>query len=550
MRVVAAGLLVVLSLAPSISALLTSSDNAAVPYDEDLRGESDPKEILLAKSTPLRNTSVRIPNLSAKRVDDCSEKNLQEKRKAGYAFYQKFFAKYEKGEPRKYKGPITHDDISVDFEMEKPQLVGGPNLFLKRGGITMPGFTMADFQPKREEARKFWSAGVDGGGPLLDTVSGGGIGFQQQMFTRLEFSSEPIRPQMVFETPILSYMNEFLVQQNLSTVGRPQYTVGLAVERIPQLLALSDDGIVKQIVSRTNKLCSEFHHGSCSPGYEGLVMMASHTLHSTIACVKRAEGECLHPKRCQRPWLYRTHFGDITNYVMKNAETTGFDVRRYLVSDILAITGIPNPDDPLLGKEPKVMEYMHFEEMAEISGFVQGRTRETCLWARKGAPKTIPMDFQSLKEISQAMVDSSDSVDRRLRNRRCTIYGAGDYEEELRFTSRQWVEEMLNGKDLMSDHHSAAAQAAFSHTVWNSMGKWRLRDEDEGRVYLECRAHSHRLCMRGSPPFTSSYKHKLEFVAEILMVLESTPPLEPVDAAALKKVTDKVAPMWEDGRPY
>merc|ERR1719324_580793 len=88
-----------------------------------------------------------------------------------------------------------------------------------------------------------------------------------------------------------------------------QWSVGLPLARVPALLALSDKHILKIIMQRVENLCQQ-RSGGCIPEYKGLVSLAAWVLRAARTCKK-----CSNPKRCMRPWLVRTHFGDLVKQV-------------------------------------------------------------------------------------------------------------------------------------------------------------------------------------------------------------------------------------------
>lgn len=437
----------------------------------------------------------------------CSPDVLAQRRPRFLEIYQRYHAHHDAGKPRKLDG-IEESRISVDFELEKGYVARGTSRHvLIRGGIQVPGL---DLTP--QNVSQWFSVGIDGCGHSDNPDEGGGIGFQQQMgLMRYEISTKVMRPADVVNSDLLSTLNSFLASKGWLTRGRPQFTVGLPLGKVSELLSLGEDQIVSNLLRVVTGRCRK--RGGCTPEYQGLVVMAGMTLNSLRSTVAQAHGACLHPKRAVRPWLVRTNFGDIMQYLQRNNLVSGD-----IVADVLFVLG-DDGEAPLFGKHPHIMEYMNFEDMAEFSGFVRGRDLETCLLARQDAVE-MPTDVPGLRRLAKHMLHRRRFVEKKLANRTCSVRGVEVEDRSLAFSTRDWLLGVARGEDIMSDHHSEASQASYSHTLWRSMGKWRLQGPRDQRVYLECRHHELEHCIAGTPPHGSLYEERMSHVARTLMRLD------------------------------
>merc|ERR1719238_513717 len=88
-----------------------------------------------------------------------------------------------------------------------------------------------------------------------------------------------------------------------------QWTAGVPFQHVSELLKLNGDKRLKEIIHRTDALCSKRKHG-CRPEYNALITLASWVIRAARDC-----SGCSPPKRCMAPWLLRTHFGDMAMYL-------------------------------------------------------------------------------------------------------------------------------------------------------------------------------------------------------------------------------------------
>jgi len=373
--------------------------------------------------------------------------------------YRQFFSHYEKGTPRTMSG-LEPNEIPLQFEFELSrkmyELAMTPQLLLMRGGISSPSFVQLG--PAFESGSPWWYIEVDGYGSKHHQVMQG----------LPEANSVVVRPQTLFNTSfakdLVSYFDKLGVPRGVHKSSY-QFTVGLPLAKLPALLRRATSA--RRFLPGAERLCRE---RNCSEGYTGFVLLASLVLHQAVSCPA-----CGFPKRCQSPWLLRTHFGDI-------AQTLPAHERANFTSDVLHVWG-GNPDLPLYKKG--IMDYLHFPEMAEMSGMVQSRM------GSNNVTQELPVEVGGLLELAEDMLKQKhrEGIDHQLRGRKCSLNGPArpDGERWQAPSARQWLEAASLGQDLMSDHDSPASKASLSHTLWRSMGNWRL-SAAEPRIFLECRA--------------------------------------------------------------
>lgn len=249
-----------------------------------------------------------------------------------------------------------------------------------------------------------------------------------------------------------------------------QFTVGLKLVHVPKLLALSKDKKIKKTVAKVKEVCMARPQG-CKPEYEGLLTMAAWNLRATQKC-----RSCGHPKRCVAPWLIRTHFGDMVNYI---SEKHGPDALATFAQDVLQAAEM-TPDTLAIPKG--LVDYIRLPEMAELSGMVISRS--PLLTSLTGATTDMPTDVDGLLKLAARMLKKRKTVNKALRSRDCGVFGRSN--ETNPFTAQDWLSGMMQGKDIMSDHDSPISRNSFSGLVWKSMGSWRMR-KGSGVVHLECR---------------------------------------------------------------
>lgn len=163
-----------------------------------------------------------------------------------------------------------------------------------------------------------------------------------------------------------SLATRYMLSEPLSAYNAPQtiqFTVGLPLNKVPDLFALSPDSDLK-VVTRTVKamtLCKQ----RCSPEYNALVSMASMTILGANR-YNRAK-QCDHPKLYMVPWLVRSHFGDM-------ARRLPSEELPHLSNDVLQVVHHTHKiasDKPLFSR--KFFDYLLFPEFAALGGVVQGR---------------------------------------------------------------------------------------------------------------------------------------------------------------------------------
>lgn len=333
--------------------------------------------------------------------------------------------------------------------------------------------------------------------------------YYQELRAGLELQSATMRPRVVLESGFLEDLKQFLAgiasekEQTLFgrrwlTINRRssakaeaacgdchvQFTVGLTLERVPELLSQTSQlqGAMKRIAEVCDKRAAE--GSDCTNNYRGLIALAASVLISTQHC-----HVCTQPKRCIDPWLVRTHFGDTLRWVRAGMGDLSLEG---LAQDVQEVTQM-NLSSPLFPFG--VQDYLRLPEMAEIAGLVHGRASP--VEPEEVVPRALPLTPEGWIKLGKEMIQSRDRVDRALKKRSCHIHGRVNW-SDTRFTGLQWLEEMVSGRDVMSDADSPISKRSFSHLVWKSMGSWRMAGD--GRVYVECRSPTS--CFAGLGNFT------------------------------------------------
>lgn len=413
--------------------------------------------------------------------------------------------KYQKKYSRNWQGRtlsgLPSNAISLDFELETgARLIMTPELLLLRGGWDLTGGRSSPFP---ENISKWFSVGLDGIGRSQQGT------YQQQVGAIVELSSIPMRPHHVssFADDLEQYLKGINNLQNQTLLPGSkhvffkrsrdynalcknchlQWSVGLPLSRVPALLKLSDNHIIKLIMKRLEEVCETRPNG-CHPDYQGMVALAAWVMRAARNC-----NSCTNPKRCMRPWLVRTHFGDIVKLVR---HVHGDDIFRTFAGDVFQLASLDDPDAPIF--QNGFHDYIHFAEMAEISGIVVPRVTEEPLTKRNNG-MCMPTTAGRLRLLAQQMLHRRYMVNRHLHIRKCKVYGVRSEDSGLlKFSARDWLHAMLDHRDIMSDHDSPVSKRSISGLVWKSMGSWRLDMKRDGPivVFLECRSPMH--CIRGT----------------------------------------------------
>mmetsp|Transcript_121530 Transcript_121530/g.170993 ORF Transcript_121530/g.170993 Transcript_121530/m.170993 type:complete len:446 (-) Transcript_121530:112-1449(-) len=376
--------------------------------------------------------------------------------------YRQYFKHYEKGTPRSMPGLQPHE-IPLQFEFELPKrmyvLNMTPELLLLRGGITPSSALQAGgLGATFTSGSPYWYIEVDGLGSK-----------HHQVIQALpEANSVVVRPQTVlhssFARDLVKYFDKLHVPHAVHKTSF-QFTVGVSLARMKPLLSAAMPHATR---TRIHKLCRSLQ---CSDSYEGMLHLGSMVLGQAAGCAS-----CGFPKRCQSPWLLRTHFGDLVRSLPEKE-------RGNLTDDMLHAWG-GDPDAPLYPQG--IMDYLHFPEMAEVGGMVRARR------GTENISREMPVEEDGLLQLASDMLshENREQIDNRLRGRRCEVNGeqptTGTW---MAPSARQWLQAASLGQDLMSDHDSPTSKASLSRTLWRSMGQWRLSAE-EPRIFLECRAPS------------------------------------------------------------
>jgi hypothetical protein len=149
------------------------------------------------------------------------------------------------------------------------------------------------------------------------------------------------------------------------------------------------------------------------------------------------------------------------------------------IAEDIMFVGDFKGDDKLLPKG--IIDYLRFPEIAELSGMVTPRLQNSS----EPDNQDIPSDYDGLLITAKKVLDNRRVVRERLQRRPCQLHNSSSLVTSD-ITVKDWLDGMLAGKDLTSDHDSELSKVSFSHLVWKSMGSWRMKPGID-RVYLECR---------------------------------------------------------------
>jgi len=423
--------------------------------------------------------------------------------------------------------------LSLDFEIEPGAFLQmTPALLLERGA----------FKLSQRHAVKYPHVSDDFDVGLEGTAMPRGLRFKGTLMglgAQIEITTKPKRPLQAFSLiePLQQYLqslgedvngrllpgsdrityNGGFLRQQLSTdqwrYCPMHWTVGLDLPSVPKLLEWTNH----PVHGRVQELC-----GDRSPEYQAVVALGAMVLQQAHDCAIR----CTKPKICMRPWLVRTHFGDMVKRVR---QIEGEERAQNLPQDVLQVSG-QDRDTPLFSG---FRDYTTFLEMAQLGGLVQtpsfGENNEV------GSNGEVELGSEDeLMDLAQQMLTSKEDVQRRLSERPCTVHGP-DAEAFEQVTAGAWLDGMLEGKDMMSDSDSPISQAgSFSHLVWKSMGAWRMQDGD-ARVYLECRRPRH--CLPMHPARDRSILAEMRYVATSLDSFEHAQLVESGVAESLMNAT-------------
>lgn len=385
---------------------------------------------------------------------------------------------------------LPREKLSLDFELETGvRMVLTPELLLIRGGFNV------DHDPF-PTVSKWFEVGIDGMGRKKKKE-----GYRQQILSTMELESVPMKVNEVQDSSFLTELQNFLMamghdhKEKFLVPGSNhlhflkghnhmapcygchlQWTVGLPLAWVPALFSKAGSKPLQGVMQRLHNLpnCNK-DVKNCPLEYKGFVSLAAWVLQAAQHC-----NTCVHPKRCMNPWLARTHFGDLANFVRSKLGESALD---RFPDDVLEVADIQA--DSLVFPRG-IMDYLHFSELAEIGGMVVPRSTDLRVSPPSRANKCLPDNDEGLHLLAKQMLQDKHQVDTRLRSRACGVYGVKN-KTLTTFTARTWLQEILNGRDIMADSDSPLTNQSFSKLVWKSMGSWRMTPEGGDRVFLECR---------------------------------------------------------------
>jgi len=420
------------------------------------------------------------------------------------------FERHYSPDGRQSQKKLSSSDISVDFELEPLcKLIPTPEVLLLRGKIdinhaTSESLVLAQMPeqnvPLFPSVSKYFEIGLDG--------SERGTPKRQILQSVLEYGTVTMSPREALDSNVFDEMQVFTESVKKLKSGEKipggsaqidrcffesgiqcthcgmQFTVGLEMANVEDLFKMSNSPDVVQVLEAVHQLCAD---ESCSAEYKGLIILGSWTLKHV-----HSWPSCSHPKRSMRPWLVRTHFGDMYRAVKR---LHGAAKMKDLKAHMLKASGLRADDVVVVNG---LVDYLGFPEMAEILGYVMSRDPDYS--AQMNATQPLPVTTHGLEKLAQQMLNNSSEINKALMARPCGVWGTNDLANN--FTALDWLEGVENGKDLMSDADSTISKNSFSGLVWKSMGSWRMAHERDSRVFLECRDIVQCLSFL-TPPFDS-----------------------------------------------
>jgi len=460
---------------------------------------------------------------------------------------------YERTYPQYGRVPtqVAPDALTLDFEIETNARVKlTPELFLQRGGIDIDlsqrsskrsglvqdsdeDYSDASDHTVWPKVSDWFAPGVDGTGAFVAQKADGSKvlakrvngTYRQDMSGQIELESIMMRPKDVrtssFTKDLQSFLDKLYIAKatNLMrwktrgkipktgawydmpfkgskgikifgaahptapcAVCHVQWTAGLPLQDVSSLLRLTANKPLQGILQRADELSAQRPNG-LRPEYHALISMAAWVVYQARNC-----RGCEHVKRCMAPWLVRTHFGDLAMYLK---DKYGAKELQHLQADVGQIGQFSGSDRVL---PDGIVDYLHLPEMAEMTGMVSARNPSL----HAPHPETeqdMPTDAKGLMDLSKKMLLNYDVINKRMRERNCKLHGRTKT-ISTDFTVKEFLDGIVHGKDLMSDHDSPLSANAFSHMVWKSMGSWRMKP-GSNRVYLECR--STQECLASTP---------------------------------------------------
>jgi len=431
---------------------------------------------------------------------------------------------------------VEAGDVTLDFELEPGiALIMTPALLAQRGGFITDATTGKGGDVDWPEVSSFFDLGIEGYGlPKRRPEIPKYRGFIQSPAGQVEITSHPLRPKDVLEglvPDLKAYLDQLgshkvsaqlPASDNIRYTGgwRQQYmhqnprrysplhwTVGLELKRVPELLATT----FPEFGEKLDNLCQvgAADGPGCAPEYQGVVGLAATVIRQSLGCKQ----VCSHPKRCQKPWLVRTHFGDMVDHLR---QVVGDDGVQRLPDDILKVAGVEDGKNAVLFSHPR--EYWGLLEMAEYSGFVPSRLplKHRFQDDVKLQMQPMPSNGKELLSLAQRMQDSQSMVMQRLATASCDVHQDEVSQRTNHVYVHDWLQGMLQGQDIMSDHDSPISEKGLSKVVWKSMGAWRM--QENGRVYLECRRSL--LCLPDGAGDGSLVLDEIERVASFMQDFE------------------------------
>lgn len=432
----------------------------------------------------------------------------------------------------------------LDFELEYGFLKPNADILLDSmywsfgGGSCLFG---AD-RPVWEDPNRWWSIGTDGGSRYRQAPG---------ELIHLELTSSSFQtPEVILGSDMLPALDEYIFLSCQSKLPLPgsdgkismvpgrhweaytiQYTVGLPMEQMYTLMRYSAG---QAMWNRTEAQCV-----GKPTLYKVVVALAAMTAKGVTET--KAEGTCQHAKYYVSSWLVRTHHGDMAAYAKSIIGDWAFSRFK---EDVLKVSGA-GPIPFLHG----VIDYLHLPEIAEVSGLVKPRnglnlersdpevhdnSSEKAAYMRPSpsrehthfplhheALSAMPSTRQGVCELAQRVLNQTGLVTKALNKLGCGVYFPDGSVRALQVaTTSEWLDGILEGKDLWTDPENPFVQASSSKLVFKSMGRWHMR---AGYVYLECRNSGGYDCLDAQRPnvfwFHPNFTAKITKTAQDLQAI-------------------------------
>jgi hypothetical protein len=398
--------------------------------------------------------------------------------------FKKVYGVWDWGEQREFE---AKDAILIYYEIQLGKIELNPAVVLDAKGIDL-STDSCDHQgaPLFEKVSEFFSVGTDDVGK---DIFAGEDKYSKFSPYQIEVTTEPMTPEEVLNSSMVGELENFLenvsrpgasilgtrnqvtmIKENYENGYTFQYSLGVPLAKAGVLIANSGLPIFWE---RAQKV--QGHEE-----YRSFLALAGMTIASVT---KVGAGKCRRTKGYLEPWLVRTNFGDIAEYLYAEH---GKDVLNNALKDVMAVANLKDPETTSFPSG--VSDGKKFDELAVAAGFLD-------------SADNLPTEMAGLCELAGKMLKDKMEVSKKVGPNYCKIQmkdGSVVDTEALNWTRmrpaspREWVEGVMQGRDLWTDAESELSQGSLSNSVFKSIGAWRMRNP--GRVWVEARR---RACCKG-----------------------------------------------------